>query len=69
VGFPPEGYSFLKSRIIGIAIVIGPNLQKFISIVKTKVSSLIQSMYQCWVQVKREAEFLMKVISLSGFFS
>jgi hypothetical protein len=35
VGLPPEGYGILESRIIGIgiAIVIGPNLQKFIGIV------------------------------------
>jgi hypothetical protein len=35
VGFSPEGYSFLESKIIGIgiAIVIGPNLQKYIIIV------------------------------------
>jgi hypothetical protein len=34
VGFPPEGYSFLESRIIGIGIatVIGPHFQKFICI-------------------------------------
>jgi hypothetical protein len=34
-GFPPEGYSILESIIIdiGIAIVIGPNLQKFIGLI------------------------------------
>jgi hypothetical protein len=35
VGFPLKGYSVLESRIIGIgiAIIIGPNLQKLIGIV------------------------------------
>jgi hypothetical protein len=35
VGFSAEGYGFFDSKIIGIciAIVIGPNLQKFIDIV------------------------------------
>jgi hypothetical protein len=33
VDFPSGGYSIIESRIIGIAIVIGPNLQKFIGIV------------------------------------
>jgi hypothetical protein len=28
VGCPPEGYSFIESRTIVIAIVIGSNLQK-----------------------------------------
>jgi hypothetical protein len=50
VGFPPEGYGFLESGIIGVTIVIGPNLQKFIGIVKTEVSSLIEYIYQCGVK-------------------
>jgi hypothetical protein len=34
VSFPPEGYSSRQSKIIviGIAIVTGPNVQKFIRI-------------------------------------
>jgi hypothetical protein len=69
MGFPSKRHSFLESRIIGIVIVIDPKVQKFIGIGKTKVSFLIEYMYQSRVEVKGEAEFVNKVMYLSGFSS
>jgi hypothetical protein len=35
MGFPPDRHSFLEIKMIavGMAIVLGPNIQKFINIV------------------------------------
>jgi hypothetical protein len=42
VGLSPKVYSFRESRIIGIAILIDPNFQKFIGIVNGDQAPLIR---------------------------